>query len=465
MFSTLLLKLGALIDSEIPLLVFSGNVFFKSLLIILLINHTIRSFGSILASRDKHLLWLGGLLCLVTMPVLSGLIEYFSEGRVVFTKFSLLTVPDPGSLSDSSIANVGQSVELSSAILVIYLSVLSLLLLKLLASAFRVEHIAKNSDYLQSGDSIELLDKLCVDLAISRKVKLGTSDFIESPYSFGLLSPRIILPAGSINWDKSTMESVLIHELSHIKRLDWLSMMICYVLVSFNWFNPLVWYALKKMNREAEDCCDTAVLSSGKSSVVFAEELLRVAWNTEGYRRKEIFVQSMAEDEEVASRIGRLLAGQTQAKKSRPWFVPIILLFSLVILAASGNANVISIRDNSYIQESKIVEKSRLLYSKQPMYPSSALEKNIRGRVLLNFKVDELGDVDLDTVRIEFAQPEGVFEAASIAALKDFKFEARKVDGEATQSLSFRYMFRYSLPKMKTPVRVVSKKGAGGINF
>ena len=233
-------------------------------------------------------------------------------------------------------------------------------------------------------------------------------------------------------------------------------MMICYVLVSINWFNPLAWYALKKMNREAEDSCDTAVLTSGKSNVVFAEELLNVARITENYRKREIFVQSMASDDEIASRIESLLAGQTQARKSQPWFSPIILLFTLSILTASGNANVISIRDGSYMQESNFVEQSKLLYSKRPMYPSSALEKNIRGRVLLNFKVDRYGDVDLDTVRIEFAQPEGIFEAASIDVLKDFKFAARKINGEATQSLSLRYMFRYSLPKMRAPVRVLS---------
>src|SRR5690606_37159582 len=113
--------------------------------------------------------------------------------------------------------------------------------------------------------TIHLLQEKCRQLNISRHIRLRSSDEVPSPFSFGMLRPEVIRPSTFGEWNDSTMDDVLIHELSHIRRLDWASMLLCHLVLCAYWFNPLVWMAARKVDEEAEHSCDAAVVQHGKS--------------------------------------------------------------------------------------------------------------------------------------------------------------------------------------------------------
>lgn len=439
MFTTGLLRLCSFIDQELSFLVFVSDVFLKSLLIILLLTYVTGSIKT-LTSSNRHLLWLSGFSCLVLAPFLPALFESVFPGTVLASSLKVMTLTVPAAYGEARISSIAQGVDWQNFFLLVYLLILIFLLVRLLASISRVACIGNSSEYLRSGESFELLQSLRAKLSISRKVNLGLSESIHSPVSSGMVAPLILLPITALDWDKSTIESVLIHELSHIKRFDWLIMIICYVLASINWFNPLAWYALKKMKSEAEYCCDSAVLESGKSHFALAEDLVKVARGFMSYHRVELSAQSMIDDE-ISSRIDNILQEHKPGKKPGSGFLLALLLSTSTIVTACGSASLIAVRNGD------VIERSQLLYSEQPRYPLSALEENIPGWVLLGFTVNEYGMVESNSIEVEFSQPVGIFDAASISALQNFRFEARKVNDEATQSLGMRYMFRFRQPE------------------
>ena len=74
---------------------------------------------------------------------------------------------------------------------------------------------------------------------------------------WGLLAPNVILlPADADSWGEDRLRAVLLHELAHIRRNDWESRLIAQIMCAVYWFNPLVWFAARRMQVEAERACD-----------------------------------------------------------------------------------------------------------------------------------------------------------------------------------------------------------------
>ena len=69
----------------------------------------------------------------------------------------------------------------------------------------------------------------------------------------------------------------------------------------------------------------------------------------------------------------------------------------------------------------------------EPSYPSDALEKNIKGHVKLTFTVNANGSTD--NIEVIESIPEGIFDSASIAALKKWKYIPQCKNGKAIKKL------------------------------
>lgn len=84
------------------------------------------------------------------------------------------------------------------------------------------------------------------------------SEKVTSPAVYGIFRPKIVLPA---SWADRDLELVLVHERTHIRRLDNLWRMIAFVIVALHWFNPVAWLFLKLLLTDLELSCDEGVLA------------------------------------------------------------------------------------------------------------------------------------------------------------------------------------------------------------
>ena len=83
------------------------------------------------------------------------------------------------------------------------------------------------------------------------------SDDLKTPFIFGLVSPRIIVPSGV---EEKHLQNVLRHEMSHIRRGDQWWKLLGYLILAINWFDPLVWIAYALFSRDIEFACDERVI-------------------------------------------------------------------------------------------------------------------------------------------------------------------------------------------------------------
>lgn len=103
------------------------------------------------------------------------------------------------------------------------------------------------------------LNKRMADAVIYRggKWAIYRSEKVVSPFVLGFFAPRIFLP---FQMDATDMECVIAHEKAHIARKDHWIKPIAFLLLSFYWFNPLVWVAYILLCRDIELACDEKVI-------------------------------------------------------------------------------------------------------------------------------------------------------------------------------------------------------------
>jgi len=114
-------------------------------------------------------------------------------------------------------------------------------------------------------------------LGIRQQVTLLLDENRMMPVVWGVLRPRLLLPAEAREWSHEQLLSVLLHELAHVRRRDALVQWLTQVACALHWFNPLVWLAAWRLHAERERACDDLVLASGVRASAYAEHLLHIA--------------------------------------------------------------------------------------------------------------------------------------------------------------------------------------------
>lgn len=124
---------------------------------------------------------------------------------------------------------------------------------------------------------LTLLDQLRRQLAVRRRVQLRQCQSSLAPLTWGALRPVLLVPLESGDWLDKRRRLVLLHELAHVRRWDWLTQLVAHVACAAYWFNPLVWWVARQMRIERERACDDIVLASGARASDYARELLALA--------------------------------------------------------------------------------------------------------------------------------------------------------------------------------------------
>lgn len=115
-------------------------------------------------------------------------------------------------------------------------------------------------------------------LGIKKEIKIYISNLITSPLTIGFLKPVILVPLASINLlSTQQMEAVLLHELAHIKRLDYLLNLLLSFIEVILFFNPFTKLISIQIQNERENACDDWVLQFKYNSTLYAEALLKLA--------------------------------------------------------------------------------------------------------------------------------------------------------------------------------------------
>ncbi|HDZ09782.1 M56 family metallopeptidase [Pseudohongiella sp.] len=415
-----------------------------------------RLIGRRLGSASRHLVWLNALLCLALLPWLPALTAWWPDsagaGGMV-TPVSLIELTVRPDMSPGTFMQAG------TVLLVAYLLPLSLLLGRLIVALYKSRQLFQMADPNIDAVTLKLLQKLKPALGVSRRVQVRISAAIDSPVSFGLLRPVILLPLQARDWNESIMTDVLLHELSHIKRLDWLTTLLAYLVASLYWINPLVWLALRHLRDQSEHSCDSAVLAAGRCDTDYAESLLDVATRCRHARHRQRtsdpLMQPMLDHNSLTIRISHVLEDNkmqsTVLKKQIKRSALALGLISTTMLAALSTTQLLSAQETAAQTQRpapatrSVTEEMLPIHSETPVYPRVAAEGRIEGWVHVRFTVGADGAVPASSISVIEAEPADIFNNSAVNAAEKFQFRPRTVDGEAVAVDNVQYVFRFKL--------------------
>ena len=116
----------------------------------------------------------------------------------------------------------------------------------------------------------ELADKI----NIRRVVQIFESAQVKVPVVIGHLKPMILLPLGLISGlPQEQFEAILIHELAHIKRYDFLINLFQSFIETVFFYHPVVWWISSTINSERENCCDDITIQISGDSLSYSKAL------------------------------------------------------------------------------------------------------------------------------------------------------------------------------------------------
>jgi beta-lactamase regulating signal transducer with metallopeptidase domain len=162
-----------------------------------------------------------------------------------------------------------------SVLVALYIAGVAVMCIKLVADLAQLQQIRKTQVLPADNAWEHYLDKLKQQLHIPRKVKLLISQYVQVPVMIGFLKPVILMPVTMFNnLGAEQLEAILLHELAHIKRNDYLLNIFQSIVETALFFNPFVWWISKYIRLEREHCCDDMVLAHTSQPLHYAKALV-----------------------------------------------------------------------------------------------------------------------------------------------------------------------------------------------
>jgi len=122
-----------------------------------------------------------------------------------------------------------------------------------------------------------IFEQVTAHLKIKKSIQFHLSAIVNVPLVIGYLKPVVLFPVALVNQlDNDQVEAILIHELSHIRRNDFLLNLIKTAIETLLFYNPFVWMAGRFIHIEREHACDDLVLKITGKPLNYAHALLKL---------------------------------------------------------------------------------------------------------------------------------------------------------------------------------------------
>ena len=199
-------------------------------------------------------------------------------GRVQMTTaaFALASGPD-------RVAGAG----LASAIEIVFAFYLGGVILVLLPTAIVIARMRGVVSRARAADTIwqAQLRQARAQVGVRRPVGLFVSRDVAVPVTWGAWRPVIVFPRSAAAWSDAEKRIALLHELTHVRRNDWLFAIMARVGCAVYWFHPGMWCVARRLRADCELACDDGVLAAGVRASDYAALLVRAAESLGGVER------------------------------------------------------------------------------------------------------------------------------------------------------------------------------------
>lgn len=232
---------------------------------------------------------------------------------------------------------VWQTARCRQTVLAVWLFGSGIVLLRLLAGLIGTRRVTAREtvfDPALSRAVRQLQSELGMERAVTVRQTL-TGSALPVPLTWGCFRPTLLLPPTFSEWPKERRRMVLLHELAHIQRADWLVQLLIQITRALYWFHPLVWWTTGRLQAESERACDDTVLLTGVAPAAYAETLLEVLRTMNRSKTSALSTTSMLSmaHPPIEARLRAILSPQRRQRPSRS--ITLLAFVGMVVAAAA----------------------------------------------------------------------------------------------------------------------------------
>ena len=159
-------------------------------------------------------------------------------------------------------------------VMVVWCSGVLLMSAHLLGGWLRVRRIRGSATLLERSRWPERVAAMAGRFRVTRRVRLLVSSVVDVPAVIGCVRPAILVPASALSGlSPLYLEAILLHELAHVRRGDYLVNVGQCVVEVLLFYHPAVWWVSNQIRREREHCCDDIAASLCADQVTYARAL------------------------------------------------------------------------------------------------------------------------------------------------------------------------------------------------
>ena len=222
---------------------------------------------------------------------------------------------------------------------ILWLATITLLAGKLLIEISTVNQLPQQGS-IAPGDKLQArFNELAKQIGLKITPRLLISLKVEVPMAIGWLKPVVLLPASMISGlNSAQLEMLILHELAHIRRHDYLVNFLQTLVEILLFFHPAVLWVSKQMRNEREYCSDDIAVQHCGDAIAYAHTLADTAslcTKTHNHTIPDMAMAASGGD--LKQRVVRLVdQGHHCAPKNNisKWFASATIIFSVLLLSS-----------------------------------------------------------------------------------------------------------------------------------
>jgi len=289
----------------------------------------------------------------------------------------------------------------------------------------------------------EASDVLLVD------AEFRTSPSVSTPLTFGWARPVVLLSEAVTEMSPEAQRCIALHELLHVRRRDWLAILLEESLRSVLWFHPALWLVLDRVALSREQSVDMEVVRITEARRTYMSTLSAMARTRHGaaavailpfFHRSHLLQRLALLTKEVSMskfRLGLTVAGSLAVLL----FAGVIAMKAFPLMGQPGSiptgrtaargsaASGQSVEPSIYelgtkgLLEPKLLNKDEVKFARPPGAPP----KTIETLVVLGLVIDEQG---VPTEIKVLKSGNEVLSTATIDAVSRWRWEPAMMNGK-----------------------------------
>jgi len=180
----------------------------------------------------------------------------------------------------------------------------------------------RRGEAVTQADWLDTLERL----APADRPNLVYSDHLAGPISWGVAPGHIVLDPASVA-DGRAAPAILAHELAHLRRHDWVFLILSRLALALFWFNPLVWRLQAALTDRSEEAADAAALES-VDRTLYARALVRLAAHPAAHPTSGVAIAMAADSRTLKIRIACIMTNTSARRR------PLTVALTVLALAA-----------------------------------------------------------------------------------------------------------------------------------